>query len=391
MTNRDPQGPWYRGNVANFLCMACHVAMTLVPLHWQKLGFLDWQIGWLAASFSVAAIFARVGLGGWLERWGRRPFMIVGPLLLTSVCFLFESVGQHYWGWLALRVIQGCGLALSLTAMMTWVTDRSPVESIGRSQAVFGVSGLLGAAAGPILAEQLVEHYGFPVMFQAVGLAGLLAACLAATLPESRPGSRGRLGKSSFTAVVSLRELRPMLVVTLPFGWFAGTVMTFLAPLVKQAGLGGVGVFFGGFACASVVVRLVAGHSIDRVSAGRLIPLSLLTLTLSSGLLASLTKAPSEAFLVVAALLNGIGHGFLFPALSLFTVRHLRLDQHGTGMAVFTGTFETGILLGAVGAGYVSEYTNTSTAFGLAAGLLVACLPFFKMELTRASKRSQDG
>lgn len=350
--------------------------MTLVPLHWQKLGFLDWQIGWLAASFSLAAISARIGLGEWLERWGRRPFMVLGPLLLTSVCFLFTSVGQSFWGWLALRVIQGIGLALALTSMLTWITDRSPPGAIGQRQGLFGVSGLLGSAAGPLVAERIVEQWGFPSMFMALGLAGLTAAGLAATLPESRSVRLGRK-RTSFLTVVGQPTLRPMLLATLPFGWFAGTVMTFLAPLVKQAGLSGVGIFFSGFAVASVLVRVGAGHSIDRVPPRRLIPASLLALILSSVLLTGLGTYPSHGVLVVAALLNGVGHGFLFPALSLFTVKQLSAEQHGTGMAVFTGCFEAGILMGAVGAGYVSEYWSTASAFGLAGVLLCFGLPVF--------------
>ncbi len=359
--------------------------MTLVPLHWQKLGFLDWQIGWLAASFSLAAITARVGLGEWLERWGRRPFLVLGPLLLTSVCFLFDSVGHNFWGWLTLRVVQGIGLALALTSMLTWITDRSPPEAIGQRQGLFGVSGLLGSAAGPLVAEWIVHRWGFPTMFLALGMAGLTAAGLALTLPESRT-DRPTRRRTSFASVMGTPALRPMLLATLPFGWFAGTVMTFLAPLVKQAGLSGVGIFFSGFAVASVLVRVAAGHTIDRVAPGRLIPASLGMLVFSSALLTGLSQFPSQAVLVAAALLNGIGHGFLFPALSLFTVKRLAPEQHGTGMAVFTGCFEAGILMGAVGAGYVSEYASTVGAFAAAGVLLCLGLPAFAL-----SRRSNGG
>ena len=367
---------WYRGNVANFLVMACHLAMTLLPIYWLRIGFLDWQIGWLAASFSLSAIATRFFLGGWLERWGRKLFMISGPLVLTLVCFGFDSAGDHFWTWLGLRTIQGCGLALALTSMMTWVTDRSKPEELGQKQGLFGVSGLLGSAIGPIVAEQVVLRYGFSIMFLVIGSFGIVSAAFALSLPES--GVKSVDKSISFMGLLRRSTLFPVFIVTVPFGWFAGTVMTFIGPLIERAGLTGLGIYFAGFAVAAIAVRVFAGSWIDAIPSRELVTRSSLLLVVSSTLFANLVNFPSMTLLVVGAVLNGLGHGFLFPGLILQTVKQLSETERGSGLAVFTGVFEAGILLGSVASGYVSQYLGIEYAFAASALLLASSLPLYR-------------
>lgn len=364
--------------------MACHLAMTLLPVYWLRIGFLDWQIGWLAASFSLAAIVSRIFLGDWLERWGRRTFMVSGPLVMTSVCFAFDFAGDSFWTWLGLRTIQGCGLALALTSMMTWVTDRSKPEELGQKQGLFGVSGLLGSAIGPIVAEQVVYRYGFSNMFLVIGTVGFFSAAFALSLPES--GVKSVDKNISFMALLRRSTLFPVFIATLPFGWFAGTVMTFIGPLIERAGMKGVGIYFAGFAVASIAVRVFAGSWIDTVPSRSLVTRSALLLVGSSFLFANLVNFPSLSLLITAAVLNGLGHGFLFPALILQTVKQLSSKERGSGLAVFTGAFEAGILLGSVASGYVSEFLGTEFAFAVAALLLGGVLPWY-----RSSVRTRVG
>lgn len=41
---------WCRGNIANFLTLACQMSIvTLLPLYWRRHGLEDAEIGWLAA------------------------------------------------------------------------------------------------------------------------------------------------------------------------------------------------------------------------------------------------------------------------------------------------------------------------------------------------------
>lgn len=367
---------WYRGNAANLLTMACQMSVvTLLPLYWKRHGLEDYEIGWLAAGFSLAAILVRSRLGHWLEDWGRRPFLYLGCLLITVMPLVYPLWGWHFVPWFVLRLLQGAGYALYITAILTWVADRSPPDRIAQGQGVFGVSGLLGSAIGPVASESIYQLYGYNAMFRAVGLAGLLAVVMAASLPESRVERPAGVGTG--WQPIRLRDHRAMLWVTLPFGWLVGTVITFIAPLVDSVDLPRVGLYFVGFALASVTVRLVSGSFIDSVPASRLVAVAGGLLALSGFALASLPSYPELALLFSAAILNGIGHGFLFPGLSAYTVRRTSRWQRGAGIALYTGTFDTGALMGAVASGYISHEHGYPAAFALAGILLLLALPVF--------------
>ncbi len=366
---------WYRGNAANFLCMACHMSATLLPLFWKRQGLIDQEIGWLAAGFSLAAIGTRAKLGDWMERWGRRPFLLLGSVLLTLLPFAYQLLGVEFLPWFLIRVTQGVGLAFYITAILTWVADLSPPEKIGQLQGIFGVSGLLGSAVGPMVAESIYQLYGFEEMFLAVGLAGAIAVGLVATLPETRLPGNG--SNDSADHRMRFRTHRAMVAVTLAFGWMAGTIITFLAPYTDSVNLPRVGLYYAGFALASVTVRLVSGSFIDRVSASRLVGVSGGLMVLSGLALACLGTYPNIALLFSAAILNGVGHGFLFPGLSAYTVRRSDSRRRGAGLALFTGMFDGGILLGSVASGYISAHFGYSWAYGAAALLLLTSLPIF--------------
>ncbi len=350
------------------------MAMALLPLYLKRQGFEDWEIGWLAAGFSFSAIVARTKLGDWLEDWGRRPFLILGALLLAVLPGTYHLLGNQFLPWVLVRLVQGAGLAFYITSILTWVADRSPVDKIAAQQGVFGVSGLLGAAVGPIAAEAVYQTAGFAAMFQAIGATGLLAVLLSASLPETRSRTEGEPLRA---ARLNFSEHRATLCVTIPFGWFVGTVIAFIAPYCDSVGIDKVGLYFAGFALASVTVRLVSGSFIDKVRINRLVGLNGGMLVLSGLTLACLNNYPLLALLFGAALLNGIGHGFLFPGLSAHTVRKTSPKQRGAGIALFTGTFDAGILLGSVASGYISQQFGYSGAFLTASLLLLASLPLF--------------
>lgn len=368
-------GAWYIANLVNFLAMSCHMSATLLPLFWKQSGVEDWQIGWLAASFSTAAIFTRLGLGYGLQRWGRKPFLIGGAILLNATAGIYPHLGDHFFSWMALRVCQGIGLAFYITAVLTWVADRSPPERIGQLQGIFGVSGLLGSAAGPYVSEQIYREHGFNSMFLALFVAGLVCSLLTIVLPESE--AEPPVAEQPSSSRIDIWSFRAMILVTLPFGWLTGNVITFIAPYLESVGLQQVGVYFAGFSVASVCVRVFAAESIDRLSTSKLVVYSGGALALGSLCISTLIFFPTPQLLVFAALLNGVGHGFLFPGLSTYVVRQTNRAQRGSGLALFTGAFDLGILFGGLASGYISQEVGYQGSFLMSSCLMLGVIPLF--------------
>lgn len=294
--------------------------------------------------------------------------MLGGSVLLTLLAAVYPLLEGSYTAWLAVRVLQGLGLGLYFTATLTWVADLSPPDRIGRMQGVFGISGLLGSAVGPYLLEEIYRRFGFSKMFEALVLIGAACVLVVWLLPESSPKTKNH-GPGSGRRLAPADHIS-LILVTLPFGWLVGTVMTFIGPYLQKLTLGGVGTYYCGFAVASVAVRVFASQAIDSVPVTRLVLFSGLCTALSAFMLSQLQFYGSLAGLLIAALLNGLGHGFLYPSLSSHIVRVVEPSQRGSGLALFTGVFDLGILVGAIVSGYVAQRAGYPGAFQLAAGLL---------------------
>jgi MFS family permease len=367
--------PWYIANLVNFLAMACHMSSTLLPVYWKQSGFQDWEIGWVAAGFSSAAIVSRLGLGYGLEQWGRKPFLLLGGALLTLSAGFYPFLGEDFSLWLGVRLLQGIGLGCFMTAMLTWVADRSPSHRVGELQGIFGVSGLVGSAVGPMVSEYTYRAFGFVPMFWSLLGTGLVCFVLICLLPETHAKSSSP-GSAQETKL-QLSDHRAMLCVTVPFGWFVGTLITFIAPYLESVKLPKVGLYFAAFAVASVAVRVFAGTLIDTTEPGRLVRMSGGLLVLSASSIALLQAYPSTLLLITAAVLNGFGHGFLFPGLSSLTVKRTTTRQRGAGLALFTGVFDLGILAGALCSGYIAQAAGYSTAFFVGSAFLLMSLPLF--------------
>ena len=73
----------------------------------------------------------------------------------------------------------------------------------------------------------------------------------------------------------------------------------------------------------------------------------------------------------------GLGHGFLFPGLSTYIVRQTNRAQRGSGLALFTGAFDFGILFGGLSSGYISQEVGYAGSFLVSSLLMLAALPIF--------------
>lgn len=375
---------WYIAHLANFLSMACHMSSTLLAVYWKQEGLADWQIGWFAAGFSGAAILSRFGLGSGMERWGRRPFLISGAALMQLTIALYPYLDNQFVYWLTVRILQGFGLGIYITAILTWVADISPPDKIGQMQGVFGVSGLLGAAAGTYTFERLYLQLGFIEMFHWLFLAGVICWLLSGSLPETKPDDNDDKDDGMTLADFSFKDHLPTIVVSVPFGWVTGTIISFIGPFTKTIHMPKVGLYYAGFALASVAVRVFAARLIDVVTITVLVWVSGLLMALAGIAIACLSSYPVIGVLLTAAVFNGVGHGFLFPALSSHIVKHSGLRQRGKGLALFTGSFDVGILLGGLCSGYLSQDFGYPAAFLFGAVLMLCSLPAFQLTSVRA-------
>jgi len=265
--------------------------------------------------------------------------------------------------------VHGLAVATLFTVLFTYAADCVPERRRMQGLMLFGVSGMLPIALGGLLGDVLLARGDFNLLFQvSLGLA-ILAALLALPLPEmSTPASANtEEAPAGFRNVLAQSQLVTVWGLTSIFSIALAAMFTFLRTFVDASGIGSVGGFFGAYASVAVMLRVAAGWLPDRVGAKRVLYPALATLVAGFLMLAFATTSRD---VLIAGALCGAGHGYTFPLLFGMVVGRARTADRGSAMAIYTGLFDVGVLIGGPLLGFVIEIAGYTEMFITAAGLV---------------------
>jgi MFS family permease len=180
--------PFVLAALANFLFYSninTYTTYTLLPLYIHALGGREGQIGLTMAMYSIAAILCQAGIGPFLDRWSRKPVILVGAGILTVVSTAFMLTTRLGWHFYLLRFLQGAAVSLFLTSNLALIADLAPPNRRAEAVGIFGVSGLVSIALAPAIGEMVLQGWGFRTFFVVTALVavGALAVCVSTAMP----------------------------------------------------------------------------------------------------------------------------------------------------------------------------------------------------------------
>jgi len=363
------------------LCFVAHglqaIAFNLYlpfPKRLNELGASDFVIGAAASLTGLAAVLARPAIGRAMDRSGRRATILLGGALhivATAAYLAIDRVGPVL---VATRLLHGIAEAMLFSALFTFAADYVPARRRTQGLALFGVSGMLPIGIGPTAANWLVAHSGWPAVFlSASALAGISLA-LSGWL---RDAPRTRLASApapSMREVLGRRELAPIWFLGAAFATVLTAFFVFVPRFVQDTGVGSDSQFFRMYMLAAVLLRVAFGWVPDRIGPHRALTPALLALVVG---LVVMARASSGADVALAGFLCGLGHGYAFPILSGMVVNRVGDDARGTGLAIFTGLFDLGMLVGSAAFGALVEWRGFVVLYGFGAAVLAAALAVF--------------
>ncbi|MBI3625399.1 MAG: MFS transporter [Candidatus Rokubacteria bacterium] len=371
-------GQFFRVTSMNFFFFASVNAYVLLPLHIQQIGGSEAQIGLVMGMYSAAGIFCQPLVGVWVDRVGRRPFLLLGVSLAAA-----SSVGFNLFASLpilgALRSLQGIGFSAFFVANYTMVVDLVPPERRGWALGIFGISGLLSTALSPLAGEFVIRHFGFHAFFAMTTLLALVALALAFRVRES-----GGVMALPLRGAQAIREglgeiLRLHMALAFFFGLGTGTIFTFLPTFGELLGVTSLALFYTAYAGAAVVVRAVGGGLSDTLGRRAVIVPSMFVQAIATGILAVLgvligprATIPLLPFLFLSGLLAGGAHGFLYPALAALLIDETAAARRGSVVGIFSSVFLAGIALGSMMFGYVIHGLGYGVMWSVLTVLLAA-------------------
>jgi MFS family permease len=371
--------------LANLCHTASFSAFFLLPLYILDHGGDQGDIGIVMGVFALASAACRPWVAEMIDRIGRKRSYTLGSILMVASPFLYiyiqDPLGSSYPLFLLLRAIHGIGLAICFTAVFTFMADILPKDRLNEGIGMFGISGLIGIAIGPVVAEITLKHFGFSGLFITAGILAAVALFVHQPLQESHPDP-GTKHQTTFFGLLKREKFIVVGLLALLFGFGLAGTGGFVAPLAEERNLGFVSVYFFCYSGGAIAVRLFGGRLADRLGENRVLPYSIV---LYMAGLFLLPFAYNQATLCAAGVLSGIGHGLLFPLLNTMAIRDEPAAIRGKATGIFTGGLDAGIFAGSLMLGYIGDWFGLNTLFVCAGLSMAAALFLFRFRTSRSA------
>jgi len=339
-----------------------------------ELGTNAAQIGQVATVNRFSTMVGLLVSGVMVDRFGRRPFLMGGALLMTLSSLSFFWV--HEFGSLIffLRGFQGLAFGMAFAAGSALVVDLAPPQKLAQAIGYFGVTMLSTNALAPLSVEALAAFSGWRLAFTIAALGA--GVCVVASFLIREP-DRGEVDKGQISGFLEValdpKQLRCAAVIGIVGAAFA-TVFVLHQPFAVELGMDQLSLFFVGYTVAALGVRLGAGPFVDRMGRSRVAVGSLFLYAIAVGLTADLANVG----LVALGVFLGLAHGFFYPSFNALAVEGASQHDRGKIMAVFQAWFTAGGALGtfflgslAYSEGFPAVFLTVGVATFVALGLLI--------------------
>ncbi len=336
--------------------LANHILIPTLPIYLSRLDSKETEIGVLIGIFTVSSLVLRPFTGKILLRTPEKKMMVIGALLfgLTSIGYL---VALPFWPFFIVRLLQGIGYAFYYTASFTLIANISPEAHRGQSLSYFLLALNISLALGPSLGMFLINRFDFTTLFLvSLGLS-FVSFFIISNLGE-RPVAPL---ETSFTVnrFFISREALPASTMSFFFFLIWGAITAFFPLYAIKHGMANPGLFFTMIAVMIISSRVLGARISDLYSSEKIIVPCLLVLIVATVIIAF---SRTLSMFVLAGLIWGVGHAFLYPALAVYI-----LDRVGSSRSLAMGTLtamtDLGIFMGPVVMGVVIQFTSYPTMF----------------------------
>src|SRR5215475_6195702 len=219
---------WIATSVAVFMVSMDNLVVTnALPVIRVKLAAglegLEWTVNAYTLSFAVF-LLTGAALG---DRFGRRRLFAIGLSIFTlasAVAAMAPNIGTL----VAARAVQGLGGAVVMPLTLTLLASVVPAERRGVAFGIWGATGGLGVALGPVIGGAITEYSSWQWIFWVNVPIGLLLLPVLTRVRESRGGA-GRLDPIG-TVLVTLGLFGVVFGVVRgnSHGWTSAQVLTSL-------------------------------------------------------------------------------------------------------------------------------------------------------------------
>lgn len=352
----------------------------VLPIYGKALGATALEVGAFFSAVSLVPVVVRPFLGQALDRWGRRPFLLLG-LLGYVVAMVIFCLADTIVLLTVARFVQGLGVAFLWISAYTIVADVAEETRRGHRFGIIDEAANRGAIVGTMagfFAIFSLEGSGLTFrqtwfwIFAAYTVPALLALWSGwRGVQETRPPAAAQPVESRPIS----GQLLALMGIVFATGASSAMVWPLLMVFLQDALRADVTALVWAYLPAALIGAFLPsrmGRIADRL--GRKIPMiaGLLVGAAASWLIPNLR---SIVPLIVLWAVESLGHTAAIPAERAFVADLAGQDTRGTSYGLYTFAYFLGAALGPLAGGWLYDNLGRATPFYLdAAVLLVGAL-----------------
>jgi MFS family permease len=351
------------------MSFAFYMLMPTMPVYLvEELGIDVSRVGLALSSYTIGLLCIRPFSGYLVDSISRKPLYLFA-FLMFSTLFLGYLFAMTVMAVMAVRFVQGGFMGLTSVSGNTIAIDVIPSKRRGEGMGFYGLMLNLSMSLAPLAAVSLYDMRGFPalvIVAMVIAFIGV-GSVLLIRYPRREKAVRPPLSLDRFVLIKALPFVPSYLLSAVPYGM----IVSFVVLYGKEIDIANPGYFFIFMAIGVGIARLISGKLIDR---GKVHLVSIVSLISLSCAFVIFSTFHNETVFFVSALVIGISFGISIPAFQYLFVNVAPHNMRGTATSTYLTSFDLGVGIGMLSAGYISSSISLAAAYLTGAGCCLLAL-----------------
>jgi MFS family permease len=339
----------------------------------------NFEVGLLMASFSFMQFLFAPIWGGFSDRWGRRPILIMSLAGASLSYWILGVAGNLPWLFFS-RFLAGTAAA-NISTAQAYISDTTTPENRAKGMGMIGAAFGLGFIFGPAIGGALSHvSYALPAYF-GCALSALAMILTLLLLPESlkrnsaRTSVRRQIGPRAIVKAFTHPHLSHLFAIFFIFTFaFSCYETTFPLIGIKEYGYNPaqIGLWF---AYVGVIIAAIQGGMIGRLArkyGERKLIITGVVLAIIGIVFIPFSHSAKILALVLCSL--GIGTGITNPSLSSFISLSAEPSEQGTVLGMSQSLSSMARIVGPIWGGFAMQHWGFASPYVTCGALLGVAL-----------------
>ncbi|WXG41820.1 MAG: MFS transporter [Candidatus Freyarchaeum deiterrae] len=371
--------------------LAYGIIIPFLPQYAISLGASDLEVGIIFASYALVQLVTVIPFGLMSDRYGRRPFMIMGMLLLGAASLLYP-LARNVSMMILCRAVQGLAASATWSSATALVADMYPGKDKGAKLGLASGVTNMGSIAGP-LAGGVISSVNFNYPFLIIG-----SACIAMFVymafrlkVEKRRESVERVPyRKMIGESLKIRNVLIIIIINVLTTIFWGFIEPLMPPYLSgrfSLSSTQIGLVFGGMTFAYAIIQPLVGRLSDKYGRKKFIIGGMILMALVNAIIPfSWDTVSLTFFMVLSSALAAVAWTPLTP-LVIDSLQNRGIGAYATVQSLFDIAFYVGYSIGPVVGSFMSSYFGFESMFIFYSLILVICLIFSQAYMQEIKKK----